>query len=83
MHHSVNFSPLTNIAFVWILILLVANLGWPLIQLNVKNVFLHGDLQEEVSMEQPPVFFAQEESRKVCRLHKAIYSLEQSPRGLC
>ena len=32
-------------------------------------------------MEQPPRFVAQGESRKVCRLHKAIYGLKQSPRA--
>ena len=32
---------------------------WLLYQLNIKNVFFHGNLAEEVYMEQPPSFVAQ------------------------
>jgi len=31
---------------------------WPLYQLDIKNVFLHGDLEEEIYMEQPHGFVA-------------------------
>ena len=77
--YAKTFSPIAKISSVWILISLVANLGWPLFQLDVKNAFLNGDLKEEVYMEQPPGFVAQGESGKVCRLHKAIYGLNNLP----
>ena len=75
------FSPIAKISSVQILISLAANLSWSLFQLDVKNAFLNGNLKEEVYLEQPPGFVAQEESRKVCRLHKAIYGLKQSPKA--
>ena len=52
------------------LISLIATLGWPFDvgQLEIKNAFLHGDLQEGMYMEQPPGFVVQGESKKVCRL---------------
>ena len=43
--------------------------------------FLHGDLAEEVYMEQPPSFVAQRESSLVCKLRRSLYDLKQSPRA--
>jgi hypothetical protein len=60
---------------------IAATNDWPLHQLDIKNAFLHGDLKEEVDMEQPPGFVAQGESSKVCRLRKSLYGLKQSPRA--
>ncbi len=54
---------------------------WSLHQMNVKNVFLHGDLQEEVYMEPPLGYVDQTHPNLVCRLKKALYDLKQAPRA--
>ncbi|RVX10963.1 Retrovirus-related Pol polyprotein from transposon RE1 [Vitis vinifera] len=53
------FSLIAKIASVRLLLSMAAMCSWPLYQLDIKNVFLHGDLAEEVYMEQPPGFVAQ------------------------
>ena len=55
------FSPVTKIASVRLLLFMVVMGSWPLFQLDIKNVFLHGDLPEEVYMEQPFGFISHRE----------------------
>ncbi|RDX81590.1 hypothetical protein CR513_37704, partial [Mucuna pruriens] len=48
-------------------------------QFDAKNVFLHGDPEEEVYMEIP---LTHNEKNKICVVKKALYRLKQSPRAL-
>ena len=52
------FLPVAKMIFVRLFISLAATHNWDLHQLDIKNAFLHGDLQEEVYMEQPLGFVA-------------------------
>ena len=70
------FSPVAKMTSIRFFISLTTNYNWDLHQLDIKNVFLYGDLQEEVYMEQPPRFIAQGEIGKVFRLCKSLYGLK-------
>ena len=52
--YSYTFSPMAKLTSIRLCISLATTHGWDLHQLDIKNVFLHRDLTEEVYMEQPP-----------------------------
>eukprot|EP00253_Pinus_taeda_P034738 PITA_34738 len=59
---------------------LAASFKWEVHQMDVKSAFLHGDLHEEIYMEQP-IGFIKTDSSLVCRLKKSLYGLKQAPRA--
>jgi hypothetical protein len=56
-------------------------LQWPrwIHHMDVKNEFLHGDIEEEIYMEQTKGYV--QDPSLVCRLKKSLYGLKQEPRA--
>ncbi len=75
------YNPVAKMTTIKVIIAMAIVKIWSLHQMDVKNVFLHGDLQEEVYMEQPPGYVDQTHPNLVCRLKKALYGLKQAPRA--
>ena len=48
--------------------------------MDVRTAFLNGELDEEIHMNEPMGFEAKGQERKICKLHRSIYSLKQSSR---
>ena len=55
---------------------LAAILNLEIEQLDVKTIFLHENMEEEVYMEQPEGFKVKGKKHLVCRLKKNLYGLK-------
>lgn len=74
------FSPVVKMASIRVVFGLAASLDLEIEQLDVKTAFLHGDLHEEIYMEQPEGFAKKSKKKLVCKLKKSLYGLKQAPR---
>jgi ATP-binding cassette subfamily B (MDR/TAP) protein 1 len=74
------FSPVGKMTTLRFLLGVVALEDLELLQLDVKTVFHHGNLDEEIYMEKPQGFVSPGREHIVCRLRKSLYGLKQTPR---
>ncbi|CAL1397307.1 unnamed protein product [Linum trigynum] len=74
------FSPVVKMTSIRTVLGIAASLNLEVEQMDVKTAFLHGDLEEEIYMEQPEGFKKEKKEDYVCRLRKSLYGLKQAPR---
>jgi hypothetical protein len=75
------FAPVAKMATVRALIAVATSRGWVLHQMDEKNAFLHGKLQKEVYLDQPPGYEDMSHLDYVCTLRKALYGLKHALRA--
>ena len=75
------FSPVAMFKSIRIMLAIAAFHDYEIWQMDVKTAFLNGKLEEEVYMAQPRGFEDTPDSKKVCKLQRAIYGLKQASRS--
>ena len=74
------FSPVVKLTSIRTVLGLASSFNLEVEQMDVKTAFLHGDLEEEIYMEQPEGFKKKGKEDFVCKLIKSLYGLKQAPR---
>ena len=73
------FSSVVKMSSIKVIIGLVADLDLKCEQLDVKIVLLHGELEEEIYMDQPKGFKLKGKENLVWMLKKSLYGMKQTP----
>lgn len=74
------FSPVSKPSTMRLVLVIATIRKWPIHQLDVKNAFLNGYLNEEVYIQQLPGFINTQHPSYVCKRRKSLYGLKQDPR---
>ncbi|GKC59542.1 putative ribonuclease H-like domain-containing protein [Tanacetum coccineum] len=75
------FAPVARIEAIRLFLAYASYMGFTVYQMDVKNAFLYGTIDEEVYVMQPPGFEDPEFPNKVYKVEKAMYGLHQVPRA--
>lgn len=71
-----DFALVACMESVHLMLALEVHQGWEVHHMDVKSVFLDGELKEEVYVEQPSGFIIKGAEHKVLHLRKALYGLK-------
>jgi len=74
------FSPVVKHSSIRIFFSIVASHDLELEQLDVKTAFLHGELEEDIYLDQLEGFIVPGKEKFVCKLKISLYGLKQSLR---
>jgi hypothetical protein len=66
------FSPVIKSTTIRVILSIAVFKGWHLRQLDVQNAFLHGNIEEDVYMRQPPGYEDKQLSNYVCKLYTLV-----------
>ncbi|GJT19773.1 retrovirus-related pol polyprotein from transposon TNT 1-94 [Tanacetum coccineum] len=75
------YAPVARLESIRILLAYACALDFKLFQMDVKNAFLNGFINEEVYVAQPSGFIDFEKPDHVYKLKKALYGLKQAPKA--
>ena len=74
------YSPVVKLDSLRCILSIASSRDLDMMQLDVKTAFLHGEVIEELYVNQPEGFIADGNESLVCKLHKGLYGLKQSSR---
>ena len=75
------FSPIAMLKSIRILLSIGTHYDYEIWQMDVKNAFLNGNLEEEIYMMQLKGFIAKNQEHMVCKLKMFIYGVKQASRS--
>nr|GEW66937.1 integrase, catalytic region, zinc finger, CCHC-type, peptidase aspartic, catalytic [Tanacetum cinerariifolium] len=75
-----SFASVPRLEAIRIFLAFAAHMNMVIYQMDVKTVFLNGNLREEVYVSQPDRFMDTDNPNHVYKLKKALYGLKQAPR---
>ena len=71
------FSPVAKVAYIRLLLSVIAAFDFEVEQMVVKTAILHEDLEEEIYMKQLEGFAVKGKKELVCKLKKLLWQLEK------
>lgn len=74
------YAPVSSHVSLRAFLAVAANRSFHVHHFDVKAAYLHGSLDEEIFMRQPPGFAKKGQELLVCKLRRSIYGLRQSAR---